>query len=213
MRAVGRWALWALVSMLVFTAILRATSIRWWRVPDDDPYLEASIAPTLRGGDLVLLWRLTPPTTGSLVVCPEPKHPERMAIGRMVGDGEQTVVVDGSRLTVNERPAATEGSCADSRFKVTAPHNAAEMELSCSMEVVNGLAHERGNADANAEVSRLELRLDEGEVALVSDNRRFPYDSRDYGPALRETCTETIFFRLFGAAGFFDSATRFRYIR
>jgi hypothetical protein len=161
----------------------------------------------------VLLWRLTPPTLGSLVACPEPKHPERLAIGRMIGDERDKVVVEGSRLTVNERLSPTEGDCAESRFTVTAPHNGAAMEQTCSMEVVSGLVHERGNAEATAEVMKLELTLEAGEVALVSDNRRFPYDSRDYGAAIRESCTETIFFRVFGSKGFFDSGTRFRYIR
>ena len=85
MRALGRWALWSLIGFVVLVAALRATAIRWWRVPDDDPYLEASIAPSLRGGDLVLLWRLTEPTLGNLVICPEPKHTDRMVVGRMVG--------------------------------------------------------------------------------------------------------------------------------
>jgi hypothetical protein len=41
MRAVGRWALWALISLVVVVGLFRATAIRWWRIPDDDPYLEA----------------------------------------------------------------------------------------------------------------------------------------------------------------------------
>jgi hypothetical protein len=50
-------------------------------------------------------------------------------------------------------------------------------------------------------------------VALVSDNRRFPYDSRDYGPVERATCTDTVFFRLIGPGGFFDASRRFQYVR
>jgi len=47
----------------------------------------------------------------------------------------------------------------------------------------------------------------------VSDNRQYPYDSRDFGPVSRETCTEKVFFRLVGAGGFYDSETRNQYIR
>jgi signal peptidase I len=213
MRAIGRWALWALVSIVVIVVLLRVTALRWWRVPDDDPYLEASITPTLNGGDLVILWRLTPPVLGSLVICPEPKHPERMTIGRLVGEERENVVVQGSRIIVNERAFPTEGDCADSRFKVASPQNGSELEQTCSIEVANGVLHERGNADSTADVAKLELRIGEGEAALVSDNRRYPYDSRDFGPVVRETCTESIVFRLVGAKGFFDSATRFRYVR
>ncbi|HEY3496245.1 MAG TPA: signal peptidase I [Polyangiaceae bacterium] len=213
MRVIGRWALWALISLVVITVLFRAIALRWWRVPDDDPYLEASIAPTLRGGDLVLLWRLTPPGLGQLVLCPEPKHASRETIGRMVGEEEETVVVEGSRVTIDGRAYATEGSCANKRFKVAAPQNGSELEQTCSLEVANGLLHERGNAESSADVTRLEIKIGEGEVALVSDNRRFPYDSRDFGPVSRQTCKETVFFRVVGSQGFFDSATRFQYIR
>lgn len=213
MRVVGRWALWALISVVVVIAVFRAIAVRWWRVPKDDPYLEASIAPTLRGGDLVLLWRLTPPGLGSLVLCPEPKHPERMTIGRMIGEERQNVVVESSRILVNERAFGTEGDCANSRFKVASPQNGSELEQTCTIEAANGVLHQRGNAESTADVNKLDLTIGEGQVALVSDNRRFPYDSRDYGPVVRETCTETVFFRLVGAKGFFDSATRFQYIR
>jgi hypothetical protein len=47
---------------------------------------------------------------------------------------------------------------------------------------------------------------------LVSDNRLFPFDSRDYGPVERSTCAETVLFRLVGRDGFFDVGRRFTYI-
>jgi len=213
MRVLGRWALWSLLGLAVVVGILRAVAIRWWHVPNDDPYLEASIAPSLRGGDWVLLWRLTPPALGSLTICPEPKHPERLTIGRLIGEQRDHVVVENNKLTVNERLASTEGDCTDSVFTVEPPQGGKELELGCSMEVASAVSHMRGNAEANAEVQKLDVQLSTGEVALVSDNRRFPYDSRDFGPVVRDTCKETIFFRVFGEKGFFDTATRFTYIR
>jgi signal peptidase I len=213
MRILGRWALWTLLALAVLIGILRATAIRWWRVPSDDPYLEASVAPSLRGGDWVLLWRLTPPALGSLALCPEPKHPERMTVGRLIGERRDRVLVEGSKLTVNQRVAPTEGDCAEDVFTVVPPQGGAEVELSCSLEVASAVTHQRGNAPANAEVPKLEVQIGDGEVALVSDNRRYPYDSRDFGNVVRETCKETVFFRLIGPKGFFDTATRFTYIR
>jgi hypothetical protein len=162
---------------------------------------------------LVLLWRLTEPTLGNLVLCPEPKHTDRMVIGRMVGEEKNTVRVDGSRVVVNEKAFPTEGNCSRPRFTVEAPHDNREIEQRCSMEASHGLLHERGEAEATAELAVYEAEVQEGEVLLVSDNRRFPYDSRDFGPVDRATCTETIFFRLFGRKGFFDEAARFQYIR
>jgi len=213
MRILGRWALWTLLALAVLIGVLRATAIRWWRVPSDDPYLEASVAPNLRGGDWVLLWRLTPPALGSLALCPEPKHPERMTVGRLIGERRDHVLVEGSKLTVNHRVAPTEGDCADEVFSVVPPQGGAAVELGCSLEVASAVTHQRGDAPANAEVPKLDVQLGDGEVALVSDNRRYPYDSRDFGNVARDTCKETVFFRVFGAKGFFDTATRFTYIR
>jgi hypothetical protein len=88
-----------------------------------------------------------------------------------------------------------------------------EVEQRCSLEVANGLIHERGEAEATADLSKMEVELKAGQVALVSDNRRYPYDSRDYGVVDRSTCKETVFFRLFGPGGFFDTSSRFQYIR
>lgn len=213
MRALGRWLLWTLLSLGVLVGVLRATALRSWRVPAGDPYLDASLTPSLRGGDLVLLWRLTPPSLGSLALCPEPKHPERFVIGRMVGEENDTVRVEGSRVFVNEKVLPTEGDCTNDHFTVTPPHGGAEVEQRCTMEVAGGLTHMRGEGDGTADAANLELSLKPGEVALVSDNRRFPYDSRDFGPVERKTCTETVFFRLVGAGGFFDTARRFQYVR
>jgi len=213
MRVLGRWLMWSSLALGVMVGILRATAIRWWRLPSDDPYLDASVAPSLRGGDLVLLWRLTPPALGSLALCPEPRHPERVVIGRLIGEERDTVRIDGTHVFVNDKLLPTEGSCADDRFKITSPQGGGVVEERCSLEVASGIAHPRGEAEATSDVESGELDLKQGEVALVSDNRRFPYDSRDFGPVVRSTCTETVFFRLVGPAGFFDPARRFQYVR
>ncbi|HTQ04072.1 MAG TPA: S26 family signal peptidase [Polyangiaceae bacterium] len=213
MRVLGRWLLWSAIALGVLVGVLRATAIRWWQIPAEDPYLDASLAPSFRGGDWILLWRLTPPTIGNLAVCPEPKHPERITIARMVAEERQTVHVEGTNVTVNDKPFTYEGDCVEERFKITPPQGGAEVEEHCKLEVAGGVIHMRGDADGTADAAALDLTLKEGEVALVSDNRRYPYDSRDYGPVERKTCKEIPFFRLVGAGGFFDTARRFQYVR
>src|SRR4051812_29570480 len=59
-----RYLAWTLIIIGGLIGILRLTVIRWWRVPLGDPYLEASIAPNLRGGDWLILWRGTAPIEG-----------------------------------------------------------------------------------------------------------------------------------------------------
>jgi signal peptidase I len=181
-------------------------------VPEDDPYLAASVAPALRAGDLVLLWRLSEPVAGSLVLCPEPKHAERVVVGRIVGEEGQKVMVSGTNVEVDGKRLPSEGGCAKQRFTVKAPRGG-DIELRCSTEVVGGTVHERGEAEAIAELPIFEATVGAGEALLVSDNRRFPYDSRDFGPVDRATCKETVFFRLIGGEGFFHRPTRFTYIR
>ena len=80
---------WTLIIGGAIVGIARLTVIRWWRVPVGDPYLEASLAPTLRGGDLVILWRGTAPIEGNLVLCPEPKGGGRYTIGRILAALDQ----------------------------------------------------------------------------------------------------------------------------
>lgn len=213
MRALGRFALWAVIGIIAVIALFRLTAIRWWKIPEDDPYLVASIAPALRGGDWVLLWRMSAPALGSLALCPEPKHSDRVVVARMISGEGQKLKVSGTEVEVDDKRLPGEGSCSARRFSVKSPKNGSEIELRCSTEVVNGSVHERGEAEAVADLAPYEATAGPGEVLLVSDNRRFPYDSRDFGPVDRSTCKETVFFRLIGREGFFHTATRFTFIR
>jgi signal peptidase I len=212
MRGVGRFVLWTLIVLGGMIGILRATAIRWWKIPDDDPYLAASIAPTLRGGDWVLLWRLTPPVPGMLVLCPEPNHPDRVVIGRAIGDAEDKVKVQGSQLFLRGRLQESEGDCVERSFTVEDPETGTEVVQTCTTEVAVGLRHSRGNAPKHPDKPDFETTVGEGEFVLVSDNRQYPYDFRDYGAVDRATCKEMVFFRLIGADGF-GSPRRFTYIR
>ncbi|HEY4106972.1 MAG TPA: S26 family signal peptidase, partial [Polyangiaceae bacterium] len=98
MRKFLRALFWLVAIVGGLIGILRATAIRWWQLPLNDPYFEASIAPTLRGGDWVLLWRATKPKFGDLVLCPEPKT-NRPVIGRVAGESGDHVSILGSSLS------------------------------------------------------------------------------------------------------------------
>jgi signal peptidase I len=213
MRALGRYLMWSVIGLVAVVVLFRLTAVRWWKIPDDDPYLSVSLAPELRAGDWVLLWRLSPPAVGSLALCPEPKHSDRIVVGRLIGEEGQKVSVNGTYIEVNGKRLPAEGSCHLQRFKVKAPRSNNEIELRCSTEVVNGAVHERGEAEAIAELPTFEAEVGADQGLLISDNRRFPYDSRDFGVVDRATCKETVFFRLIGREGFFHAETRFTYIR
>jgi signal peptidase I len=215
MRKMFRFLFWFALITGVIIGLLRLTAIRWWRVPASDRYLSASVSPSIQGGDLILLWRLTRPGFGDLTLCPEPGHPERVVIGRVIGEEGDHVEVTGATITLNGKRLPTETRCAGKPTKERAPDSEVEVEQNCSMEVVGGGVHMRGELAADVTLPRdasIEA-VPVGQLWLVSDNRLFPYDSRDFGPVPRASCKETVFFRLVGSGGFFDKTRRNQYIR
>lgn len=214
MAPVVRFIVWVALAIGAIVGLARLTVLRWWRIPMDDPYLEASVAPTLRGGDLVLLWRATTPSFGALVVCPDPEDPSRVIIGRIVGEGGDRVSIDGDRLDINDRSAHTETACSDAVFQLEDPTTGSPVEQSCSIEDLGGVGHMRGNMSGERVGPPPSTReVGPGKTFLLSDNRRYPYDSRNYGTLDAATCKESIFFRLVSKRGFFDVKPRLTYIR
>ncbi|HKY38060.1 MAG TPA: signal peptidase I [Polyangiaceae bacterium] len=215
MRRIFEIVFWTALVLGVVIGLARAVAIRWWRVPNDDPYLSASTSPSIRAGDLILLWRLTPPGFGDLVLCPEPKRPERIVIGRIVGESRDDLEINGADITVNRKRQLVESNCHHPRtFVEHDPSSGIEVEQHCSFEELANTTHMRGELlTRGVRPPDVKTTVPDGYVFLVSDNRQYPYDSRDFGPVPRETCTETVFFRLVGAGGFFDSKSRNTYIR
>jgi signal peptidase I len=209
-----RVAFWIAVVLGIVIGALRLVAIRWWRVPTDDPVLATSVAPTLREGDWVLLWRATAPRFGGLVICPDPDNAGRHVIGRIVGEAGDKLNVDGDNVLINERPALTETVCSEAHFTIADPDSKSEVEERCELEALGGVVHMRGSA---SELGRVQpgrtVTVGQGRVFLVSDNRGFPYDSRNYGEIDRSLCKESIFFRLVGKRGFMDVDSRLTYIR
>ncbi len=214
MQKLLKFLLWTALVLGVVIGLARAVAIRWWRVPEGDPYLEASVAPTLRGGDLVILWRLTKPKFGDLAVCPEPNAPDRMVIGRVVGDEGDKVKIENGQLSVNGRRAESEHACDPRQFKVNHPSTNELLEQFCDIESVAGVSHMRGTTSGSGiQPAPADQTVSEGKYFLVSDNRLLPYDSRDFGLVDRASCAEMVVFRLVSKNGFLDEASRFTFIK
>ncbi|HEX3776212.1 MAG TPA: signal peptidase I [Polyangiaceae bacterium] len=207
MRKLLRVLFWLAVIVGGLIGFLRATAIRWWQLPQNDPYFEASVAPTLRGGDWVVLWRATRPKFGDLALCPEPKT-NRPVIARVAGEGGDHVSILGTALTVDRQPTQVEGVC--DPFTTRDPSNGSVIEQTCSREVLGGRTHSRGNSSNSlpADAKPDEFDVPNGQFFLVSDNRALPWDSREFGPVDASLCAETVVFRLVSKDGFFDVANR-----
>src|SRR6478735_6849501 len=196
---------WILVIAGVLIGILRLTVIRWWQVPLGDPILEASLTPTLRGGDWLILWRGTEPIQGALVLCPEPKT-GRPTIARVMAEGGPRVHV-GEQVLLNGHSFDTEGGC-DS-FSVKDPTTGQETSQACRREVLGSRPNLRGEIVSSlAKPGEADLEVPSQHFYLLSDNRQFPWDSRDFGPVERSSCVETVVFRLVSKDGFFDVPNR-----
>jgi len=213
MRSLLRFLVWTLLIVGGFIGLARATAIRWWQVPTEDPWLGASVTPSVGPGDWLLLWRLTRPAEGDLVICAEPGAPERIVVGRILGSGNDELEIVGGAVTVNRKGLRRERGC--DGFKVVHPKTAQVLEQSCSVEDMDGTLYQRGNAIEGlpAQPALKSVRVQPGQFFLVSDNRQFSFDSRDFGPVDASTCHETIVFRLWGPGGYFDPNRRFELVR
>jgi signal peptidase I len=212
MRHVWRALIWFAIVAGVVIGIARLVAIRWWRVPLNDPYLQASVAPTLQGGDLVILWRLSPPHVGDLTLCPEPQKPNRIVIGRIAAVEEESLEVKGANAYLNGRRLPVEQSCLEGRFTTLDPQTRIPVEQRCELEQMGTRLHQRGEITQTPPENVTQPTIEKGRVFLLSDNRQYPYDSRDYGLVERTTCKETIVFRLVSKAGFKDVASRLTFI-
>jgi signal peptidase I len=203
---------WTTLVVAVIVGGLRYTVLDWWQIPADDLVLSGSMAPNLAGGDFVLLYRATP-KFGDLVRCTDPEEPARFVVGRIMGEPGDTVELTNTDITVNGKRSYPDMTCGKTKVQVENPSTGAPEELHCAIEAANGHKHMRVTRLGAGPLALGKRVVSEGNVFLVSDNRAWPMDSRQYGAVPRATCKEQIFFRMYGKAGLGDVETRFTYIK
>lgn len=213
MRSLLRFLVWTAIILGSLIGLARATAIRWWQVPMDDPWLGTSVAPTLQPGDWVILWRLTRPSEGDLVRCPEPRAPERIVLGRVLGTANDDISFERGLIKVNGRSLPTERGCDE--FEIAHPKTGEPFRQGCGVEDLGGRLYMRGNLipELAAVPSMKGKTVEPGQFFLVSDNRQFPFDSRDFGTVEAASCKETVIYRLWGKRGYFDQSRRFDLVR
>jgi len=211
-----RFTVFFAVVIGVLVGALRLTCLRWWKVPEDDPDLAASIAPSLQGGDWIILWRATEPSFGDLVLCPDPEDPAEVVIARIAGEPGDLLAIDSSgRLEINGSRITSDSNCNQPKLTVEHPRSGEEVELRCDIEQLGGRYHQRALVPSKAPLKPIASKreVEAGTVYLISDNRYLPFDSRDFGPLAKASCGETVIFRLVSRLGFSDVATRLSWIQ
>jgi signal peptidase I len=212
-RVLLKILLWVALIVGGVLGFLLATCISFWTVTSDAPRLSASIVPTLAPGDLVVLWYRGRPGFGDLVRCADPEARGRYVIGRLMGEEGDDVLVDQVLVTVNGTPISSKHACTNHHQTVLDPQSGDPVELTCEIEEAGGNTYTRSRASSPAfQTPPIRTQVQPGHVFLVSDDRFFHDDSRDFGTISKSTCTERIVFRMWSARGWFDSESRFSLI-
>lgn len=212
MRKFLRGLAWTVGIIAAIIGLCRATFLRWWKVPADDPALTTSMAPNLAAGDILLLIR-GKPKLGDLMRCADPEQPGRYVVGRVLAEAGDKIELTNDDVIVNGRRSLREMACQNSAYRVTNPTTGTDVDLYCTVEAVQGHKHMRVTDPKAQQVVLRKHEVSEGNVFLVSDNRTFPLDSREYGAVPKDTCREMVFFRIMGTKGWGDAESRLTYIQ
>lgn len=203
--------LWTAGVLAVIAGILRLTVLKEWTVPDE-PVLGASAAPTMAAGDTVLLLTRGTPTFGELVRCTDPEDPTKFVVGRIAGVEGDLVETQGAAVIVNGRNYRGESACPKPTFTVPHPSSGSDVTLNCDVVEMGGGWHYRGSNPKPFHGTVTHTQVGSGMVFVLSDDREFHDDSRDFGTLPRESCKERPFFRLWGKSGWADDVHRLMYL-
>jgi signal peptidase I len=199
---------WVVGTLAVLAIVARLTFIRVWTVPDDRA-LSASLAPSLASGDIVLVLYRGERSIGDLVRCPDPEDAQRWVVGRIVGQQGDKVEVQNGLLILNGKRYEVSEACAEPRLTVPHPTDGRPVDHACMRVELGGGWHAEARALTASPDSPREHTVGPGRVYLLSDNRTYHDDSRDFGAIPADSCKEQIVFRLWGKDGFFADKHRF----
>ncbi|MBM4356645.1 MAG: signal peptidase I [Deltaproteobacteria bacterium] len=203
---------WTVIPTVLVGGVLRMFVFEPWLVPTDE-WLNASTAPTLDGGDHVLLLTVGTPSVGELVRCKDPEEPSAFVVGRIVGKGGDIIEIGTASLKVNGHGYYSSNACAERGYTVMSPESQQRLDLVCGRVEFAGGWHFIGRVPkAKTEPSKT-FKVEPGKYFLVSDNRDIHDDSRDFGAVQAELCDRRIAFRLWGAKGWTDSKRRLTLVR
>jgi signal peptidase I len=178
--------------LLVIVAILLiiAGVLRWLYV-DVVTVSHDAMAPTVFGGDRVLVWRTTEFDHGDILLCRHPRRDGAWVMGRAVGRPGMSIRMERQQLVINNQTVSRDfqGSF---MFEDQLSH--AQVEFNWGVEILGEVEHyfmER----ADRQVSMRPVERVSG-FFLLGDNRSYQNeDSRTFGPVPHVNCVGRVFMR------------------
>lgn len=205
-----KFLLWTVGIFAAIVGLGRAFFFEFWTVPMD-PVLATSLAPTLFGGDYVLVSTREEIEFGDLVRCTDPDDGNMYAVGRVLGLPGDTVKISAGVLTVNSMRYVSSEACKESKLEVMDPDSDTPIQIRCSRVELGNNWHFMGQSE-KPELHEVKHETSTNHYFLLSDNRDIHDDSRDFGEIPVENCKNRIFFRLWPKEGWFDDK-RLTFIR
>lgn len=204
---------WIVVTVGAIAGLARLTIFDVWTIADDGTQRGISIEPSISAGDTVLMYTRGTPGFGDLVRCTDPQDPSGYVIGRIAGLYGDTVEVNGRDLVVDGKRYIGEMVCPIEAATVIHPVSGEKITLACDQVMMGSHIHYRGYSPKAEIRTPTKTTVGMGMVFLLSDNRSFHDDSRDYGVVPQASCNRHIVFRLWSKGGWGDEKHRLSYIR
>jgi signal peptidase I len=212
MGKLTRGLLWTAVIAVGAFLIGRALFFDVWTFPDDRRFA-ASVAPSLRAQDILVLLKESEPAVGDLVRCVDPDDPKGFVVARVGGRARDHVEIEGPSIRINERSYNAESACSDRVLTLPNPGEGPDIEVYCDRVTMGSGWHYRGHSvKPRFGVDKVTADVRPGMLYLVSDDRDWHDDSRDFGQVPVASCTHKIVFRLWGGMGMRADPLRFEFI-
>lgn len=179
-RELGTW----LLLLVAVTGLLVVALFDISPVPNDEK-IAMSLEPNAHAGDTLLVLRAGVAAAGHLVRCADPGGPGYV-VARMVAANGERLSLTRENVSVDGR-STTSRTCDGAPFVfLRHPATGREAKMHCSIEEMNhGTAVLRAADFPDPDSSYV---TEAGRAFLVSDNRHFHYDSRDFGQVDQGSC-------------------------
>lgn len=200
------------VALGLLGGVARLLFLDAWTM-SDDPHLGASVQPSLAAGDTVLGLTNGTPSFGELVRCTDPEDATRFVLGRVAGLAGDEVHTDGRELSVNGTRFDAERGCVEPTFTILHPVRGSKVVLQCDQVRMGGGLHLRASSEKAVVDHPAKTIVPPAKLFLISDNRNFHDDSRDFGTVPLASCKWRVFFRLWGKEGWTDEKRRLMVVR